>query len=149
MTSLLHTLAPRLVGDWSTQATHTSLPGVLIDGRSSLELLGADGFLLHRTWYSHPDIPDAVSLLGAGQAHYFDARGVVRRFALVVTADGWSTERPRGDEAFGQRTTWRVDAEGTVIRGTSQLSYDGVRWEDDLEVVYRRAGGGPHPTSGP
>src|SRR3712207_7329315 len=66
MSSSLRTLAPRLVGAWTTEATHTFLPGVVIRGRSSVELLGVDGFLLHRTWYDHPEVPDAVSLLRGG-----------------------------------------------------------------------------------
>jgi hypothetical protein len=146
MASSMRALAPRLVGDWTTEATHTFLPGVVIPGRSSMELLGVDGFLVHRTWYDHPEIPDAVSLLGGGQVHYFDARGVVRRFALTVSADGWSLERPQHGEDFGQRMTWRVDRAGEVVRGRSQLSYDGVRWDDDLEVVCTRAGVGGHRT---
>ena len=34
--------------------------------------------------------------------------------------------------------TWLVDAAGTTLRGRSQLSHDGVRWEDDLQLTYRR-----------
>jgi len=139
MTFLLTTLAPRLLGAWTTEATHTHLPGVVISGRSSLELLGVDGFLLHRTWYDHAAMPDAVSLLGAEQGHDFDARGVVRLFTLTVTADGWLLERPQRGEDFGQRMTWLADPAGTVIRGTGQLSHDGAQWDDDLDVVYRRA----------
>ena len=144
MASFLRTHAPPLVGDWTTEATHAFLPGVVISGRSSMELLGVDGFLLHRTWYDHPEIPDAVSLLGGDEVHYFDARGVVRLFALTVTADGWMMERPQRGEDFGQRMTWVVDHEAKMIRGNSQLSCDGVRWDDDLEVVYRRASVGRH-----
>ncbi len=139
MSSPLRALAPRLVGAWTTEATHTFLPGVLIRGTCSVEVLGADGFLLHRTWYDHPDIPDAVSLLRGQQMHYFDERGVIRLFALTVTADGWSVERSRTDDDFGQRTTWLVDADGRTVRGRSQLSHDGHLWEDDLQVVHRRA----------
>ena len=140
MASLLRSLALRLVGAWITEATHTMLPGVVISGRSSVELLGVDGFLVHRTWYDHPEIPDAVSLVGQQQVHSFDARGVVRLFALTVNADGWSMERPQRGEDFGQRMTWLVDHDGETVRGTSQLSHDGVRWEDDLEIVYTRPG---------
>lgn len=139
MASFLRNLAPRLVGAWTTEASHSFLPGAVINGSSSLELLGVDGFLLHRTWYDHPEIPDAVSLLGAGQVHYFDARGVVRLFALTATANGWSMERPQRGQDFGQRMTWLVDRESNVIRGRSQLSHDGARWDHDMLVVYRRA----------
>lgn len=139
MTSPLRSLSSRLLGSWTTEATHAFLTGVVISGTSSVELLGDDGFLLHRTWYDHPELPDAVSLLRGDQLHYFDERGVVRRFALTVTADGWSAERPQRGEDFGQRMTWLVDHDGTTVRGRSQLSHDGARWDDDLQVVYRRA----------
>ena len=149
MSSALRALAPRLLGAWTSDARHTFLPGVVISGTSSVELLGGDGFLLHRTWYDHPDVPDAVSLLRGEQSHYFDERGVIRLFALTVTADGWSVERSTTDDDFGQRMTWLVDAGGTTVLGRSQLSHDGVRWEDDMEVVYRRAGDGDRPDSQP
>lgn len=143
MTTALQALAARLVGHWTAEATHTLLPGVAIAGTASVELLGDDGFLLHRTWYDHPQMPDAVSLLRGDQLHYFDTRGVLRVFALTVTRDGWSVQRPQRGDDFGQRTTWVVDGAGTSVHGRSQLSHDGVQWEDDLEVVYRRAPAGP------
>jgi hypothetical protein len=149
MACSLSTLAPRLLGAWTTEARHTFLPGVVISGTSSVELLGLDGFLLHRTWYDHPDVPDAVSLLRGEQLHYFDERGVIRLFALTVTAHGWSVERSKTDDDFGQRMTWLVDAAGTTVRGRSQLSHDGVRWEDDLQVTYRRVDDGDDRTSLP
>ena len=55
--------------------------------------------------------------------HYFDERSVIRLVALTVTAHGWSVERSKTDDDFGQQMTWFVDAAGTSVRGRS-LSYD-------------------------
>lgn len=131
-------LADRLLGSWEARATHTHLPGVVVHGTSSFERLGDEGFLVHRTQYDHPALPDALSLLRDGQQHYFDTRGVMRLFALSHTSEGWSVVRPQLGADFGQRMTWQLEQGGTAVSGRSQLSHDGVRWEDDLAVVYRR-----------
>jgi hypothetical protein len=135
--SELQELGRRLVGSWSIQATHVKLPGERLTGASDVGWLG-DGFLVHRTHLDHPEMPDALSVLGE-QMHYFDVRGVHRLFDLIVTADGWSIFRPQHGDDFGQRMTYVFEGDDEM-RGQSELSHDGMTWEDDLEVVYRRAG---------
>jgi hypothetical protein len=140
MSSELQDLGRRLVGAWTTEARHQLLPDEAIAGSSQVEWLAGERFLIYRTHYDHADLPDALAMLGdtAGlQMHYFDTRGVYRLFDLTVTSEGWAIERPKGAEAFAQRMTYRFDDDR--MDGTSQLSYDGVTWEDDLEIVYRRS----------
>jgi hypothetical protein len=86
--SELQDLGRRLLGDWTTEATHPQMPGVVIAGSSTFDPLDGEQFVIFRSRYEHPDIPDAVSIIGdtAGyHMHYFDARGVYRLFELTAS----------------------------------------------------------------
>src|SRR5687767_12639680 len=97
----------RLVGIWSTEATHPALPGVVVRGTAIVEWLEGERFLIQRSRTDHPDFPDAISIIGqmghdrADDAtgavpdtdeeprlrmHYFDSRGVFR--VLEASMDG-------------------------------------------------------------
>src|SRR4029450_4921058 len=54
----------RLVGSWTTEATHPAVPGVLVQGTASIEWLEGERFLIHRARTDHPDFPDAISIIG-------------------------------------------------------------------------------------
>jgi hypothetical protein len=81
MNTDLQKLGPRLVGQWTTEATHPARPGTVILGSSQVEWLEGERFLIYRTYYDHPDFPDAISIIGntdGFQMHYFDTRGQLR-----------------------------------------------------------------------
>ena len=44
----------RLVGSWSTEATHPALPGVVVRGTTSIEWLEGQRFLIVRSRNDHP-----------------------------------------------------------------------------------------------
>ena len=81
-----------LTGTWTTEGSHPLLPDADIRGRSTFEWLDGGRFLIWRAHYDHPDIPDAVSVIGAADGrlamHYFDARGVQRTYTVDRVADG-------------------------------------------------------------
>lgn len=54
----------QLVGNWSTEATHPALPGVVVHGSVSIEWLEGQRFLIIRSRNDHPDFPDAISIIG-------------------------------------------------------------------------------------
>ena len=54
----------RLVGTWTTAATHPGMPGVVVNGIATTEWLEGEQFLIHRTVTDHPDFPDAISIIG-------------------------------------------------------------------------------------
>jgi hypothetical protein len=143
----------RLVGTWTTEATHPLLPGVVVHGTVIIEWLEGQRFLIHRGRTEHPDFPDAISIIGfterdridntasvAGKSqltlHYFDSRGVFRVYDASIDARSWQYWRhaPR----FSQRFTGTFAHDGDVIAGKSQLCEDDVHWKDDLEITYRR-----------
>jgi hypothetical protein len=142
-------LGRRLVGRWATEATHPQLPGAVITGWSEFEWLDGEELLVFRSHYDHPEIPDAVAVLGdtdGPRMHYFDSRGVHRLYTVTATADGWTIVLDRdaptgsfatGDAPFSQRVRYTFADDGASMDGLGQLSQDDAHWDDDLEITYR------------
>jgi hypothetical protein len=146
---------PRLVGSWTTEATHPALPGLVVRGTASIEWLPGERFLIYRSSNEHPDFPDSISIIGdmskdrpvdadasksAGTQlamHYFDTRGVFR--AYEVSADKYTWRISRQAPGFSQRFTGTFADGGDSIIGMWQLSEDDVHWHDDLEINFLRA----------
>lgn len=145
----------RLVGSWTTEATHPALPGVVVHGTVTAEWLEGGRFLVHRSRTDHPDFPDAISILGftdhdrvdgpgapapaTGRLtmHYFDSRGVFRVYDLTIDDHAWRWERLA--PGFSQRFTGLFSDGGDTITGTFQVCEDDAHWQDDLQITYRRA----------
>lgn len=147
----------RLVGTWTTEATHPLLPGVIVRGTSVIEWLAGERFLIVRDHAEHPDFPDAISIIGVmgrdrvegaadrdpdtrGEAglemHTFDSRGVSRVYEASIDDRAWRFAR--NAPGFSQRFVGTFADGGATIDGVSQLCRDDVHWEDDLRITYRR-----------
>jgi hypothetical protein len=146
----------RLVGTWTTEATHPALPGVVVHGTAAVEWLQGERFLIYRAANDHPDFPDSISIIGdtehdrveEGRAapppeargaltmHYFDSRGVFRIYETTVDDRRWRLWRDA--PGFSQRFTGTFSDDGATIVGRWQLSTDDVSWDDDLAITYRR-----------
>ena len=133
----------RLVGRSAKEATHRALPGTVINGAATFEWLEDQRVLIHRSHYEHPEIPDALGVIGVvdGQPtmHYFDARGVHRVFAVDMTGDVWRfwNDVP----GFSQRFTGTLTDDDNAMDADVELSRDdGATWEHDLAIAYRRIG---------
>jgi len=146
----------RLVGNWSTEATHPALPGAVVRGTVAIEWLEGQRFLILRSHNDHPDFPDAILIVGftdvdrvgadAGEPtaasasrlsmHYFDSRGVFRVFEVNIDAEAWHMWR--NAPGFSQRFTGTFTDDGSAIVGRWQLSRDDEHWDDDLQILYRR-----------
>lgn len=148
----------RLLGQWSTVATHPKMPGVTVHGTMAVEWLEGERFLVVRARTEHPEFPDSLVVIGdmtqdrAGeggvpqlggrsrpssiQMHYFDSRGVFRDFETRMTDDAW--EYWREDAGFPQRFTGRFADAGRTIVGLVQLRDEHGRWIDDLAITYTR-----------
>ena len=147
----------RLVGTWTTEATHPAMPGVVLHGTAVVEWLEGERFLTLRARTDHPDVPDSLSVIGhmahdrvgadravpadAGKSplrmHYFDSRGVFRVYDVSVDDAAWRWWRDA--PGFSQRFTGLISADGSTIAGRSQLCEDDTHWADDLQITYRRA----------
>ena len=133
----------RLVGTWAIEATHPALPGTIVTGQAMFEWLQDQRFLIQRSHYDHPEIPDAIAVTGIidgkPSMHYFDPRGVHRVFAVDITADTWRfwNDTP----GFSQRVTHTLSDDDNAINGQGELSTDdGATWEHDLAITYRTIG---------
>jgi hypothetical protein len=145
----------RLVGNWSTEATHPALPGAVVRGTAAIEWLEGQRFLVMRSHNDHPDFPDAISIIGFTDVdrvgadadespgsgsrlcmHYFDSRGVFRVYEANVDVDAWRMWR--NAPGFSQRFTGTFTDDDNVIVGRWQLCRDDEHWADDLQILYRR-----------
>jgi hypothetical protein len=150
----LHALN-RLVGTWTTEATHPGLPGVTVHGTVDIEWLEGDRFLIHRSRFDHRDFPDSISIIGFMERdrddkapvtadesqlamHYFDSRGVFRVYGVSIEETSWRIWRDA--TGFSQAFIGRFSDDGDSIAGRWQLSEDDHTWNDDLEITYRRSG---------
>ena len=106
-------------------------------------------FLMQRTEIQVPGAPDSLAIVcwdeatGAYTQHYFDSRGVTRLYAMSFAAGAWELLRDRPDFSpldFAQRFTGRFSDHGSTIRGSWEKSFDGLTWEHDFELTYRRVG---------
>jgi hypothetical protein len=109
-------------------------------GRATFEWLDGRRFLIWRSHYDHPEIPDAIAITGVTNdqlsMHYFDFRGVYRVYSVSMSPGTWrfSLDAP----GFSQRFTGTFSDDGNTITGRGQFSRDGASWEDDLALTYRK-----------
>jgi len=132
-------LAARLVGSWDTQGSHPLLPGDDISGRATFEWLDGRRFLIWRSHYEHPQVPDAIAVIGWIDdqllMHYFDRRGVHRIYEVAVEGDQWRYWRD--DAGFEQSFVARF-RDGDTMIGHGRMNRDDAGWEDDLSLTFRR-----------
>jgi hypothetical protein len=118
------------------------LPGDAIRGSSSFEWLEGRHFVIGRSHCDHPQIPDAITVIGVddGQPsmHYFDQRGVHRVYATSLDQGAWRFWRDATPPDISQRFTATFGDDGDTIILRGQMSRDGEAWEDDLALDYRR-----------
>jgi hypothetical protein len=147
----------RLVGSWTTEATHPALPGVVVHGTVNIEWLEGERFLIQRSRTDHPEFPDAMSVIGnmahalgdAAEAdktaesklsmHYFDSRGVFRSYDATIEDSDWRLSRE--DPTFPQRFAGKLSSDGNTLTGTWELREGDGPWRSDLRITYRRLPG--------
>ena len=147
----------RLVGTWTTEATHPAASGLIVHGIAVIEWLEGERFLIHRARTDHADFPDSISIIGITDRdrvenvptddpaavtesrlsmHYFDSRGVFRVYDVSLDDQAWRVWRDA--PGFSQRFTGTVADRGDTIAGHWQLCRDDITWNDDLQITYRR-----------
>jgi hypothetical protein len=132
----------RFIGSWETEGSHPMLPGERIRGTSSFEWLEGRRFVIWRSHSGHPEVPDAITIVGVtdGQLsmHYFDQRGVYRVYVASLHGSTWRFWRDATPPDLSQRFIATFSDDGDAISCRGQLSRDGKDWEDDLALDYRR-----------
>lgn len=131
-----------LIGEWETESTHRLMQGTLIRGRTTYEWLEGRQFLIQHAVTDHPDIPDAICVIGAMEGEedlsmqYFDSRGVHR--VIAIEFDGTELTTERDAPGFAQRSTATLSDDGSTLAGVSQLNKDDEGFVDDLFFTFRR-----------
>lgn len=140
-----------LVGDWDASG-EMAIEGetIRISGHTTIEALGP--YVVLRSTIQPAEFPDSISVIGGGSGsgaapmHYFDERGVERRYESTVDGKTWTIvltdEHWRESPGFRQRYVGEISSDDTEIRGTWQRATDdaGTRWEVDFRLDYRRTG---------
>ncbi|CAN5351709.1 hypothetical protein BH11PSE11_BH11PSE11_22110 [soil metagenome] len=132
-----------LVGEWTTVGTHPMVPGKTFHGRTTFKWLEGGAFLMMHAEIQEPDIPTGVAIFGSddslGECHmlYYDERGVSRKYQVTLQDRIWKWWRH--DPEFSQRFTGTLSDDGLIIVSKGELSRDGINWEGDLELTYKRA----------
>jgi hypothetical protein len=129
------------VGEWREEV---DLPGVPV-GRMTFAWELERRFLLQRSQIDDPAFPDSFCVIapnaddGGVTQHYFDARGVVRVYAMSIVDGVWTLLRDRPDFtplAFAQRFVGTFAEDGRAIRGRWERSTEGGAFEPDFSVTY-------------
>ncbi|QVQ49999.1 hypothetical protein J4H86_13530 [Spiractinospora alimapuensis] len=143
-----------LVGRWSIE---TVLPeGQEPSGQepaawTTFEWLSGRFFLVQRWAVDLPEAPDGIAVIGIEPTsiggpftgplftqRYFDSRGVHRVYAMTLDDGLWRLWRD--SPGFAQRFRGEFSADGDSIEGAWDKSADGVTWQRDLTLRYRRVG---------
>jgi hypothetical protein len=147
----------RLVGTWTTEATHPASPGLVVHGTVEISWLEGERFLIHRARTDDPQFPDSISILGIMDSdraedarntgsklappprlcmHYFDSRGVFRVYDMSIDDGVWRLWR--NAPGFSQRFAGTFARDGDTLAGRWELGQDDLIWKNDLEITYRR-----------
>ena len=140
----------RFVGSWAVEVELSGSP--VVGGTARFDWLLGRRYLVQETSTDHPQAPDCHMVIapdlrrGTGYVqHYFDSRGVVRLYEMDVDGPDWTLTRTSADFTpldFAQRFVGRFSEDGNTIEGRWETSPDGVAWELDFPLTYRRTGGG-------
>jgi hypothetical protein len=131
-----------LIGEWSATGTHPLVPGTVLHGRASFKWIEGGAFLMWLSEVQQEGFPAGVAIFGSDDAAgayymmYFDERKVSRKYD-VSFQDGvltWWRDAP----GFSQRYTWTITDDGNTIIGKGLLSKDGITWEKDLDLTFKR-----------
>jgi hypothetical protein len=132
------------VGQWRMEAALAAEGAAAPRALTTFEWLSGQGFLIQRWEVDHPDAPDGIALIGFDggsggyQQHYFDSRGVARRYDMTFADGVWTLERSGIAPDFSQRFTGHFSQDSNAIVGGWEICTDGVNWVPDFALTYRR-----------
>ena len=113
------------------------------EARATIEWHDSGAHLVQRSTVDMLEAPDGVSIIGCDAANgtYFqlcsDERGVCRVYEMSTKDGEWKLWRE--GEPFAQRFTATISDDGTTIAGRWEIAQDGLTWETDFDLTYRKA----------
>jgi hypothetical protein len=137
-----------LVGEWSMEARFDGMPPADEDARVVFDWLPGEQFVVQRWSVPVPEAPDGIAIIGADPSnrgqylqHYFDSRGVARVYRMTLADNVWTLLRDEADFSpldFGQRYIGNISGDGQTITGRWEICHDGMTWQHDFNLSYRR-----------
>ncbi|MFN8440545.1 MAG: hypothetical protein U0175_07250 [Caldilineaceae bacterium] len=131
-----------LIGVWNTTGTHGLLPDTILHGHASFEWIEGGAYLLAHSEIDDPRFPSGIAIFGSDDAEgtfymlSFDERGISRKHEMTLRDNLWKWWR--NAPGFSQRYQGTISDDGNTIIGKGELSKDGVTWEKDLDLTYKR-----------
>lgn len=131
-----------LIGSWNTTGTHGLVSDTILHGHTSSQWLENGAFLLMRSEIDDPRFPSTIAIIGSDDAeakYYmltFDERGVSRKYEVTLHNNilKWWRNAP----GFFQRYEGIIGDGGNIMIARGELSKDGLSWEKDLDLTYKR-----------
>jgi hypothetical protein len=137
----------RLIGTWEFEPVVDGHAAGT--GRATFAWIEDGGFILERSeakwtdpgWVENaPQSTQSVigfdDTTGEISMLYADSRGVFRIYRGTLTEDAWRLERTAS--GFHQRFVGLFRDDGRTIEGRWETSPDGVTWELDFPITYRK-----------
>lgn len=133
------------VGEWDLEITSMSFqadPSAVERGHSSFDWLEGEAFLIQHSEISNPEFPRSVAIMGSDDAAgtyrmlYFDSRGVSRIYQMTFSGGIWTLWRDF--PGFSQRFNGIFSEDGNTIIAYWEKSSDGVKWEHDFDLTYKK-----------
>ena len=134
-----------LAGDWEMELSNSAFlphPTDKVKGHVSFDWVEDGAFLRMRQGDKATRPPSALWLMGRDESTgeykvlYFDARGVSRIYNMSFEGSTWKMWRDA--PGFSQRYEGKVSRDHNTIRAHWEKSSDGVQWEHDFDITYRR-----------
>ncbi len=136
------------VGEWALEPRFDDVRTNDGGARVMFEWLSGHQFLIERWSVPVPEAPDGIAIIGVDPSteggyvqHYFDARGVARIYRMLLADNVWTLRREQADYSpldFRQRYAGKIADDGQSISGTWEICHDGVMWERDFDLSYRK-----------
>jgi hypothetical protein len=141
----------RILGEWRVEGELPLDPPMRFSEESTIERLGE--FIVFRSTADLAEVPDSISIIGGAPEgepqpmHYFDSRGVKRRYLMSVDGSTMKIWRAPTDDwngpdgpGFNQRYVGEISADDSVIDGRWErgMGPAGDAWELDLMLRYVR-----------
>jgi hypothetical protein len=97
---------------------------------------------VERSTVDMPEAPNGISIMGCDAANgtyfqlYSDERGVCRVYEMSIEDGRWKLWRE--GEPFAQRFSAQISDDGETIVGRWEKAVDGLTWETDFDLTYRK-----------
>lgn len=140
-----------LLGRWHGEGDFPVDPPMKLTSQAKIERLGA--YIVFSSEGEPAEVPDTLSIIGGAPEgdpqpmHYYDSRGVKRRYLTAVEGTTWRIWRAPGEDwhgpdgpGFNQRFVGEISPDGKTIetRWERCMGDAGDEWELDFAMTYVR-----------